>query len=157
MFICMYYVAAFCLSTHRWTDELFSGKQLTCCLQSLFGVSLSRGRGPTSGLGGTAFRERWDGDSVLREGWHLWALSARSELPWWLSGQDSADQCRRHGFSPWSGKTPHAAEHLGLCTTSAEPVPESLRAREPASPRAHPRQKEKPVHCSWRAAPAVCN
>ena len=27
----------------------------------------------------------------------LWGLS------WWPSGKESALQCRRHGFSPWSG------------------------------------------------------
>ena len=25
-------------------------------------------------------------------------------LPWWLSGKESACQCRRHGFEPWVGK-----------------------------------------------------
>ena len=27
-------------------------------------------------------------------------------LPWWLSGKESAYQCRGHGFSPWVGKIP---------------------------------------------------
>ena len=27
-----------------------------------------------------------------------------------------------HGFDPWSGKIPHAAEQLSLCATTAEPV-----------------------------------
>ena len=30
-------------------------------------------------------------------------------LPWWLSGTESACQCRRHricGFDPWVGKIP---------------------------------------------------
>ena len=26
-------------------------------------------------------------------------------LPWWLSGRESACQCRKHGFDPWSRKT----------------------------------------------------
>ena len=34
-------------------------------------------------------------------------------LPWWHSGWESACQCRGHGFEPWSGKIPHAAEQLG--------------------------------------------
>ena len=34
-------------------------------------------------------------------------------LPWWRSGWESACQCRRHGFEPWSGRIPHAAEQLG--------------------------------------------
>ena len=36
-----------------------------------------------------------------------------SGLPWWRSGWESACQCRGHGFKPWSGKIPHAAEQLG--------------------------------------------
>ena len=27
-------------------------------------------------------------------------------LPWWLSGKESACQCRRRGFNPWVGKIP---------------------------------------------------
>ena len=27
-------------------------------------------------------------------------------LPWWLSGKESACQCRRHGFNPWVNKIP---------------------------------------------------
>ena len=37
----------------------------------------------------------------------------RRGLPWWRSGRESACQCRGHGFEPWSGKIPHAAEQLG--------------------------------------------
>ena len=42
--------------------------------------------------------------------------------PWWRSGWESACQCRGHGFEPWSGKIPHAAEQLGPWATAAEPV-----------------------------------
>ena len=45
-----------------------------------------------------------------------------SGLPWWCRGWDSTCQCRRHGFDPWSGKIPHAAEQLSLCATITEPV-----------------------------------
>ena len=27
-------------------------------------------------------------------------------LPWWLSGEESACQCKRCGFDPWIGKIP---------------------------------------------------
>ena len=27
-------------------------------------------------------------------------------LPWWLSGKESACQCRRCGFDTWAGKIP---------------------------------------------------
>ena len=40
----------------------------------------------------------------------------------WFSGKEAARQCRRHRFDPWS------VEQLGLCTTTAEPVFQSLGA-----------------------------
>ena len=39
----------------------------------------------------------------------------------WLSGGESASQCRGHGFDPWSEKIPHAAEQLSPCATTTEP------------------------------------
>ena len=46
-------------------------------------------------------------------------------LPWWLSGKESTCQCRRHGFDPWSGKIPYAAEQQSPCTVTVKPVPMS--------------------------------
>ena len=43
-------------------------------------------------------------------------------LPWWRSGWESACQCRGRGFDPWPGRIPHAAEQLGPCATTTEPV-----------------------------------
>ena len=43
-------------------------------------------------------------------------------FPWWCSGWESACQCRAHGFEPWSGKIPHAAEQLGPWATTTEPA-----------------------------------
>ncbi|XP_060013777.1 parathyroid hormone isoform X3 [Lagenorhynchus albirostris] len=43
-----------------------------------------------------------------------------SGLPRWCSGWESACQCRRHGFEPWSGRIPHAAEQLSLCATATD-------------------------------------
>ena len=43
-------------------------------------------------------------------------------LPWWCSGWESTCQCRGHGFKPWSGKIPHAAEQLGPWATTTEPA-----------------------------------
>ena len=37
-------------------------------------------------------------------------------VPWWLSGKESACQCRRHEFDPWL-KIPHAVGHLSLSAT----------------------------------------
>ena len=54
-------------------------------------------------------------------------------LPWGLSGKESACQWGRHGFNLWSGRIPHAAEHLSQCTTTVEPVLQSpgVTATEP--------------------------
>ena len=46
----------------------------------------------------------------------------RMGLPWWYSGWESACQCRGHGFEPWSGKIPHAAEQLGPWAKTTEPA-----------------------------------
>ena len=43
-------------------------------------------------------------------------------LPWWRSGWESACQRGGHGFGPWSGRIPHAAERLGPWATAAEPA-----------------------------------
>ena len=39
-------------------------------------------------------------------------------FPSWLRGKESACQCRRHGFDPWSGKIPCAMGQLSLCATT---------------------------------------
>ena len=43
-------------------------------------------------------------------------------LPWWLRGEESACQCRRHGFDPWFRKILHTVEQLSLRATTTEPV-----------------------------------
>ena len=49
--------------------------------------------------------------------------SKRSQgLPWWLSGKESACQCRRHGFNPWSGKIPRARGQQSPFSMTTEPV-----------------------------------
>ena len=35
-------------------------------------------------------------------------------LPWWLSGKDSARQCRRCGFDPWVRKIPWGIGETGI-------------------------------------------
>ena len=55
-------------------------------------------------------------------------LQSRRRLPWWLSGKESACQCRRHRFNPWSRKIPHAAEQLSPCATTIELALQSLQA-----------------------------
>ena len=39
-------------------------------------------------------------------------------LPWYLSGKESACQCMRLRFSPWSRRIPHAVEQLSPCVTT---------------------------------------
>ena len=62
-------------------------------------------------------------------------------LPWWCSGWESACQCRGHGFEPWSGKIPHAAEQLGPWAT----ITESARL-EPVLRNKRGRDSERPAH-----------
>ena len=47
-----------------------------------------------------------------------------------------------HGFSPWSGRIPHAEGQLNLCTSYRAHTPQPLK---PARPRAHTPQQEKPT------------
>ena len=47
-------------------------------------------------------------------------------LPWWHSGQESACQCRGHGFDPSSGEIPHTTGQLSPSTTTTEPTLQSL-------------------------------
>ena len=68
-----------------------------------------------------------------QEGW--WGL------PWWRSGWESACQCRGHGFEPWSGKIPHATEHLGPWATVTEPA-----RLEPVLRNERGRGSERPTH-----------
>ena len=62
-------------------------------------------------------------------------------LPWWRSGWESACQCRRHGFEPWSGKILHAAEPLSPCATTTEPA-----RLEPVLRNGRGRDSERPAH-----------
>ena len=64
-----------------------------------------------------------------------------SGLPWWRSGWESACRCRGHGFEPWSGKIPHAAEQLGPWATTTEPV-----RLEPVLCNKRGRDSERPTH-----------
>ena len=63
-------------------------------------------------------------------------------LPWWRSGWESACQCRGHGFGPWSGKIPHAAEQLDPWATTTEPA-----RLEPVLRNKRGHDSERPAHC----------
>ena len=77
-------------------------------------------------------------------------------LPWWHSGWESACQCREHGFEPWSGKIPHAAEQLSPWATTTEParlepVPRNKRGRDSERPAHH--DEEWPPLATTRESP----
>ena len=128
--------------------------------------------------GGNVVSER-DGQSGIDR--HRWggpqggAYTSERE-PWgfslWLSSKESACQCRRHRFNPWSRKISPAVELLSPCTTTTEPVlwspgaarteplPRSywsLRATGPEEPVLQNKRNhcsEKPALCNWRVVPA---
>ena len=52
-------------------------------------------------------------ENIKRIKWKFYTKKVTPGLPWWRSGWGSACQCRGHGFEPWSGRIPHAAEQLG--------------------------------------------
>ena len=69
-------------------------------------------------------------------------------LPWWRSGWESACQCRGHGFEPWSGRIPHAAEQRGPWATITEPA-----RLEPVRRNKRGRDSERPAHCDEEWSP----
>ena len=99
------------MSINRWMDKedvvptydgiLFSHKKEW---NNAICSSMDATRGKWSKLE----RER----QILRDITCIWNLKYNRVLPWWLSGKQSACQCRRQGFDPWSGKMPHAVEGL---------------------------------------------
>ena len=72
---------------------------------------------------------------------HVNSIKDAWGLPWWRSGWESACQCRGHGFEPWSGKIPHAAEQLGPWATATEPA-----RLEPVLRNKRGRDGERPAH-----------
>ena len=57
-------------------------------------------------------------EDPLEKGWAT--HSSILGLPWWLSGKESACQCRKHRFISWSKKIPAAAEQLSPCSRAWE-------------------------------------
>ena len=77
-----------------------------------------------------------------------------NRLPSWLNGEESACQCRRQGFHPWSRRIPHAVEQLspqatateahmpyGLCSMEATTMRSLSTATREQSPFAASREK----------------
>ena len=105
-------------------------------------------------------KQRWSISGKYRFLPHTYQNKIQVGLPWWHSGWGSACQCRVHGFEPWSGKIPHAAEQLSPCATTTEPALQSPRATttEPACLESMLRNKrshhnEKPAHSNEKQPP----
>ena len=58
----------------------------------------------------------------------------------WLSGKESSCRCSRHGFGPWSGRSPHAAGQSSPYATTTEPVLWSLGTDTTLEPTLHKRE-----------------
>ena len=48
--------------------------------------------------------------------WEERRHQSNTRASWCLSGKDSACQCRKHRFNPWSRTSPHAVEQLSPST-----------------------------------------
>ena len=73
-------------------------------------------------LGVTSVVHLWEVEKARLGETQMWGtLKHILRLPWWLSDKESIRQCRRHGFSPWSRKIPHAAGQLSPCAAATEP------------------------------------
>ena len=97
------------------------------------------------------FQKRWN---LLGATGGLWPSALIKNtcggLPWWRSGWESACQCRGHGFEPWCGKIPHAAEQLGPWATTTEPA-----RLEPVLRNKKGRDSERPVRRDEEWPPLV--
>ena len=82
-------------------------------------------------------------DSTLR--------TATLGFPWWLSGKESACQCRGCGFDPWSRTIPQAAEQLGPCATSHWACALSPGAATPAAHAPESRALQQEMPPQWEA------
>ena len=81
------------------------------------------------------------------------------ELPWGLSSKESACQCGRYRFDPWSVKITHAKEQVSPGTTTTESVLSSLSswslwALELVLRNKRRHRHEKPMH-STRESPLL--
>ena len=86
----------------------------------------------------------WHRDRYLDQ----WNRIKNLGLPWWRSGWESACQCGGHGFEPWSGRIPRAAEWLGPWATITEPA-----RLEPVLRNKRGRDSERPAHCDEEWSP----
>ena len=80
-------------------------------------------------------------------------------LPRWFSGKEPACQCRRHRFSPWSGKMGHATEQRSPWAATTDSVLQSLGAAtaEPAGCDCWRPCTAEPVRLRARAPQSLCS
>ena len=62
-------------------------------------------RGSQVALGATGTHSPSQRDGIPRCTWPR-GIERRLGLPWWLSGKESACQCRKHRFDSWVGEIP---------------------------------------------------
>ena len=111
-----------CNSLSHFKSLVYFSFRCVCCLHIL---SLGGWEGNTGFLYWLAGLEPnllvvhlfWSVQAAMSKTLWIWGL------PWWLSGKEFACQGGRHGFDPWAGKTPHAAEQWSPCPTATEQVP----------------------------------
>ena len=114
-------------------------------------------------------------NSIFGDQYHIFALILKRQsfshiaswlkfewgLLWWLSGEESDCQCRRHGFCPWFGKiTCHGAPRLVYHNCWACALEPGSRNSWAHGPGAHAPQQEKPPQweactASWTVATAL--
>ena len=97
-----------------------------------------------------AVRTQWEETGRRNKG--LGIRNRGCRIPWWLGGEESASQCRRHGFDPWSGrirmprsKWARAPSLLSLCPRTQE-LHLSPHALEPRLHKTRSQHSEKPPH-----------
>ena len=121
--VCMLWPGLPLLGTQRWDKTL---KEFRAPGRSLIYIKMNEN-------GRCCQRDKHDALQGLRK--------YKAGLPCWRSGWESACQCRGHGFEPWSGRIPRAAERLGLWATVAEPA-----RLEPVLRNGRGRDGERPAH-----------
>ena len=82
--------------------------------------------------------------------WQLKSSESRGPSPGGSGGRILLP-ARRHGFDPWSGKIPHAAEQLSLGATTTKPVLWSPGAPATELTALEPVQKKR-RHCNGKPA-----
>ena len=68
------------------------------------------------------------------EEFRMFHLKVSCWLPWWLSGKESACQCRRHWFDPCSWRIPLTKKQLSPCVNPHAETTEACVPQQKKSP-----------------------